>query len=143
VSETTQFSTFKVNDRLYGINVKHVQEITRPMPITKVPLAPGFIHGIINLRGQLATAIGIRELFALESFPADQVVNVVCKMDGVLLSLVVDEIGDVLELKADDFEDVPEVIATGISAFMSGIYKIEGDIISVIDVKKIVEFLNK
>ncbi len=141
---TNQFSTFMVDGRYYGVNVKLVQEITRPMPITKVPLSPVFIHGLINLRGQIATAVGVRELFNLKSAPIDESsVYVVCKCDGLLLSLVVDEIADVLELEDTDFEETPETVKSNVGQFMSGVYKIQNDILSVIDIKKLVDFLNK
>ena len=64
--ESRQFSTFFIGDRMYGIDVKTVQEITKSMPMTRVPLSPGYVHGLINLRGQLATAIGLRDLFATD-----------------------------------------------------------------------------
>lgn len=138
-----QFSTFRVDGRLYGVNVKLVQEITRPMPITKVPLAPNYIHGLINLRGQIVTALGIRELFALPASGNQSSINVVCKSEGLLLSLIADEVGDVLELDYKDFEELPETISTQVSQFMTGVYKIPNEILSVIDIKKITDFLNK
>ncbi|MGE3609338.1 MAG: chemotaxis protein CheW [Bacteriovoracaceae bacterium] len=140
---SNQFSTFRVDGRLYGVNVKLVQEITKPMPITKVPLAPDFIHGLINLRGQIVTAIGVRELFELSKENSEKSINVVCKSDGLLLSLIADEIGDVLELEDKDFEELPETVSMGVSRFLSGVYKIPNEILSVVDIKKILEFLNK
>lgn len=143
MSDANQFSTFRVDGRFYGVNVKLVQEITKSMAVTKVPMAPNYIHGLINLRGQIATAIGIRELFALKESSEVIPVNVVCKCEGLLLSLVVDEIGDVLELDEKDFEDAPETIPSEVARFMTGVYKVQNDILSVIDVKKIVDFLNQ
>ena len=61
-----QFSTFSVSGRLYGIDVKKVQEIVRPLPMTTIPLAQDYVVGLINLRGQVATAISIHKLFGLE-----------------------------------------------------------------------------
>jgi purine-binding chemotaxis protein CheW len=140
-----QFSTFKVDGRYYGVNVTLVQEVTMQMPITRVPLAPNFIHGLINLRGQIATAVGIRELFGLGAGKEEgpPTVNVVCKCDGLLLSLVVDEISDVLELEDADFEETPETVATSVGQFLTGVYKVQNNILSVVDIKKIVEFINK
>lgn len=141
---STQFSSFKIDGRLYGINVKLVQEITMAMPVTKVPLAPKYIHGLINLRGQIATAVGLRELFELPSeSEKKEVVNVVCKSEGLLLSLVVDEIGDVLEVDENQFETTPDTISGGVAQFMSGVYKLPTTLLSVIDARKIVEFLNR
>lgn len=139
-----QFSTFFISGRWYGIDVMSVQEITKTMSITKVPLAPQFVHGLINLRGQIATAIGLRELFEIpDAAPAADPMNVVCKEDGMLISLIVDQIGDVIEVEDGTFEPVPETITHGVSRFMGGVYKLPSDLLSIIDTKKIIEYLNK
>lgn len=141
---TNQFSTFYVDHKLYGINVKMVQEITKAMPVTPVPLSPHFIHGLINLRGQIATAIGVRELFKLKPAGADESkINVVCKSDGLLLSLVVDEVGDVLELDDNLYEPTPDTVNIQVGQFMTGVYKLQNNLLSVIDIQKIIVFLNQ
>ncbi len=141
---TRQFSTFFVSDRLYGIDVMSVQEITKMMNATKVPLAPTFVHGLINLRGQIATAVGLRELFDLrDSTRSAEPMNVVCKGEGMLLSLLVDQIGDVIEVDDSNFETTPETITPSVGRFMQGVYKIPGSLLSIIEVKKIVDVLNK
>ena len=141
-----QFSTFLVSDRLYGIDVMSVQEITKLISATKVPLAPSFVHGLINLRGQIATAVGLRELFELSdttSANSIEPMNVVCKGEGMLLSLLVDQIGDVIEVDEKNFEATPDTITPSVGRFMQGVYKIPGSLLSIIDVKKIVDVLNK
>lgn len=139
---SNQFSTFWVDDRLYGVNIKTVQEITKSMNVTQVPLAPGFIKGLINLRGQIATAVGLRELFEIEQNPGSGKINVVCKSESYLLALVVDEVGDVLELEDKLFEQTPETVSMGVSRFMSGVYKLPNNLLSVIDIQKIIDYLN-
>lgn len=141
---SSQFSTFTIDDKLYGINVKMVQEITKAMPITPVPLAPFYVHGLINLRGQIATAVGLRELFSLKSAEIGQSkINVVCKTEGLLLSLIVDEVGDVLELEESQFEATPDTVNHNVSKFMTGVYKLPNNLLSVIDIQKLVLFLNQ
>lgn len=137
-----QFSTFFVAGRLYGIDVTRVQEVVRPMPMTPIPLAPDFVTGLINLRGQVATAIGLRPLFGLRENPPEFFMNVVCKIDGFLISLQVDEIGDVIEVSSRDFEQTPQTVPTDIRRFMTGIYKISGSLLSIVDIQKINMFLN-
>ena len=87
-----QFSTFYIADRLYGIDVTQVQEIVKPMAMTKIPLSPDYVRGLINLRGQVATAIGLRELFGISEAPPEFFMNVVCRLDGSLMSFHVDKI---------------------------------------------------
>ncbi len=139
-----QFSTFYINHQLYGIDVSVVQEITKPMPITEVPLAPEWIKGLINLRGQIATAIGLRELFHLQSAEdLKKGVNVVCKADGILMALLVDEVGDVLEVTEDLFESTPEVMDPVVKEFLEGVFKLPDHILSIIDTKKLIHYLNQ
>jgi purine-binding chemotaxis protein CheW len=140
---TRQFSTFFIGDRLYGIDVMRVQEITRALPMARVPLAPKFVHGLINLRGQISTAIGLRELFEIpDQSPAEQM-NVVCKLNDVLVSFLVDRIGDVMELDLKDFETAPETMPEGVRKFVEGVFKTPGTLLSVIDVNKIADFFFK
>jgi purine-binding chemotaxis protein CheW len=141
-AKSSQFSTFYIADRLYGIDVTRVQEVVRPMPITPIPLAPEYVTGLINLRGQVATAIGLRQLFGLKNNPPDQFMNVVCRIDGSLISLQTDEIGDVIEVMMTDFEPTPQTVPGDVRRFMSGIYKISGALLSVIDIERISKFLN-
>ena len=140
--ESKQFSTFYVNNRLYGIDVMKVQEIVKSMPITKIPLAPQHVYGLINLRGQIATAIGLRELFGLEENKTDEQFNVVCQLDGVLISFLVDKIGDVLEVEDKDFENVPDNVSDAMRHFMKGVYKTSGQILSILEVDQVMKALN-
>ena len=142
-SQTRQYSTFYVADRLFGIDVIQVQEVARPLPITRIYLAPKHVKGLINLRGQIATAIGLRELFGLESDDSCEKMSVVCKCEGTLLSLLVDRIGDVIEVSDDVFEPSPETIDEPIRRFMQGVYKIPDSILSVIEINKLTSVLNK
>lgn len=142
-SATRQFSTFYIADRLYGIDVTQVQEVTRPMQLTMIRLAPHFIKGLINLRGQIATAIGLRELFGLSGGENEEKMTVVCRIDGSLLSLLVDRIGDVMEVSGEAFEPPPDTLDPSIRRFMSGVYKTPNSILSVITVDSIYQELNK
>jgi purine-binding chemotaxis protein CheW len=141
--ETRQFSTFYLDRLLYGIDVMKVQEITKALPITRVPLAPAYIKGLINLRGQISTAIQLSDLFGLnEKIPEDQM-NVVCKISDVLVSFLVDQIGDVMELDSNQFEPAPDTMPDNVRQYIEGVYKIPGNLLSVIDVDRIVESISK
>lgn len=142
-SSTKQYSTFYIGERLYGIDVMQVQEVTRTLPITRIPLSPNYVKGLINLRGQIATAIGLRNLFELSDAANETQMNVVCRMDGVLLSFLVDKIGDVVEVDESSFEPPPDTIPESVKRFMHGVYKTAGPILSIIEVDKITTALNK
>lgn len=141
--EFIQFSTFYIADQLYGIEVTRVQEVVRPLPMTKIPLGQKYVNGLINLRGQVATAIGVRDLFEMEDPEKHTHMNVVCKCDNHLISLLVDDIGDVIEVSKKNFETCPQTISTNVRRFMAGVYQINTSILNILDVEKISKFLSK
>ena len=137
-----KFTTFFVGGRYFGIDVMQVQEITKSLTITQVPRSPGYVRGLMNLRGQLATAIDLRHLFEISDQASDDPMNVVCRSEGVLLSFLVDNIGDVIEVDGETYEDTPDTVAETIRQFMSGVYKTNTELMSVVDVIKVMDFLN-
>lgn len=140
---TAQFTTFHIGENLYGIEVMRVQEVTGNLPTISVPLAPKFVRGLINLRGQIATAIGLRELFGISTQKIGNEVSVVCKIEGNLVSLLVDSIGDVMEIPESQFEPPPAVVPPGVKKFLKGVYKTEGSILSVVDLEELSKELSQ
>ncbi|RZA07597.1 MAG: chemotaxis protein CheW [Proteobacteria bacterium] len=138
-----QLATFHVADRFYGIDVIQVQEIAKALPLTPIHLSAPYVAGLINLRGQIATAIDLRKLFQLANAPAGEKMSVICKLEGGLVSLLVDEIGDVLELAESDFEPTPETVPEATRRFLSGVYKTPHSILSIIDISNLSTFLSK
>src|SRR5208337_5408307 len=101
-----QFCTFSVADLCLAIDVLEVQEVIRYQEMTRVPLVPKVVRGLINLRGQIVTAIDLRLRLGMTERPADQLpMNVVVRTDDGALSLLVDEIGDVIEVEEKTFEE--------------------------------------
>lgn len=142
-SEPIQVSTFIVAGRLYGIDVTKVQEIVRPNKLTMVPHAPHFVRGLLNLRGQVATAIGLRELFGLEVDKNVQSMCVVCRVGSSLLSLLVDDISDVMKVDQSTFEKPPPTIQSNVRQFMSGVCQLEQSLLSLLDVERILAHLSQ
>jgi purine-binding chemotaxis protein CheW len=142
-SSSRQYSTFTVDGRLYGIDVMKVQEVTKPLEVTLMRTAPPCIKGLINLRGQIATAIGLRELFGLTVDNSTEKMTVVCKVEDVLLSLLVDKIGDVVEVSETNFEPSPQTIPGNIRVFMQGVYKTDDAILSIVSLDSILKELDK
>jgi len=143
MNQGKQFSTFYIDGRLYGIDVMKVQEVTKPMQVTSMRTAPPFIKGLINLRGQIATAIDLRELFGLNPDSSTEKMTVVCRLEDVLISLLVDNIGDVIETVDQNFETSPLTITPKIRSFMQGIYKTDDAILSIINLDNILIELDK
>ena len=107
--------------------------------MTRVPLASGMVRGLINLRGQIVTAIDVRARFGLPRLSdAREPMNVVlCAGDGVV-SLLVDEIGDVLEVHDADLERPPETLPAVFRDVVIGVYKLEQRLLLMLDVDRIV-----
>jgi purine-binding chemotaxis protein CheW len=133
-----QFSTFSVADHFFGIEVVSVQEVIRHQEMTPVPLAPPEISGLINLRGQIVTAIDLRRRLALPDRDAGRLpMNVVVRTDDASVSLLVDEIGDVLEVDEDTFERPPETLEGVARSLIRGAYKLEGRLLLVLDTERV------
>src|SRR5262245_4459052 len=124
MSEERQFCTFFLDRLFFGIEVHKVQEVIRYQEMTRVPLAFSAISGLINLRGQIVTAIDLRRRLGLRERPADQLpMNVVVCTDDGAVSLLVDEIEDVLEVSENSFERPPETINSRSRDLIRGVYK--------------------
>ncbi|MGZ3786228.1 MAG: chemotaxis protein CheW [Bdellovibrio sp.] len=134
-----QLTTFQVGGLFYGLDVMEVQEITNPMPIAAVPKAPLYIKGLVNLRGQIATAISLGELFKDNKKSDREQMTVVCRVDGELFSFLVDSIGEVIVVNQDSFEPTPDSNRGEARKFMKGVYKTPQGIISLLDVGLIVK----
>ena len=94
-----QFSTFFVADLFFGVDVLCVQEVLRFQQMTRVPQAPEVIEGLINLRGQIVTAIDMRRRLRLPPRAGEKTpMNMVVRTEDGAVSLLVDEIGDVLDV---------------------------------------------
>src|SRR5271169_2039739 len=108
MSQTSHFCTFYLDKLLFGVELRGVQEVIRALDMTRVPLAPAVVRGLINLRGQIVTAVDLRRRLELEPGPAGMLaMNVVVRSQDGAVSLLVDEIGDVVEVEEDTFEPPP------------------------------------
>lgn len=137
-----QLTTFHVGGELFGIEVLKVQEVTGQPNVIAVPLAPQFVRGLINLRGQIATALELGVLFGKNFEQNSEKMSVVCKIDGNLVSLIVDSIGEVVELESTQFEPTPDTMPMNIRRYVKGIYKMKGVLLSVIDLESIAKELS-
>src|SRR5580704_6462377 len=127
-----QFSTFFVADLFFGVDVLRVQEVLRYQPMTRVPQAPEVIEGLINLRGQIVTAIDMRRKLKLPPRPTEQVpMNVVVRTQDGPVSLLVDEIGDVLDVEAATYEQPPDNLEAAARELITGVYKLKGRLLLV------------
>ncbi|MEM6930480.1 MAG: chemotaxis protein CheW, partial [Myxococcota bacterium] len=110
-STLTQLCTFHVDDLLFAIEVVRIQEVIRFEQITQVPLSSPMVRGLINLRGQIVTAVDLRSRLDLEEATDEAPpMNVVIRLEEGLISIIVDDIGDVLEVDESAFEHAPPTL---------------------------------
>lgn len=141
ISEKKQFCTFYLGDLFFGINVLDVQEIIKFQDMTTVPLSPSVVEGLINLRGQIVTAIDMRRRLDLPERSSDsEPINIIIRTeDDSTASLLVDDIGDVLEVSEDDFERPPETLKGTAHDLIEGAYKLENRLLLVLNTTRTLE----
>ena len=138
-SRTRQFATFFIDKLMFGVEVLHVQEVLRYQEMTRVLLAPEVIEGLINLRGQIVMAIDMRRRLELPPREAGRMpMNMIVRSDDGAVSLLVDEIGDVLDVDESVFERPPDNITPVTRELTQGVYKLKDRLLLVLDVKRAV-----
>jgi purine-binding chemotaxis protein CheW len=138
VAEKKQFATCLVDDLFFGIEVERVQEVTKGLDVTPVPLAPPQVRGLLNLRGQIVTAIDLRCCLQLTERPADESrVHMILDAGEGAVSLLVDDVGGVLEVDEDDFELPPETLRGRSRELIRGAYKLDESLLLVLDTDRI------
>jgi len=139
MSDEKQFCTFKLDQYLFGVSVLDVQEVFRYQEMTTVPLAPSAISGLINLRGQIITAIDLRCVINLPEREEEEMpMNVVVRVAEDVVSLLVDEIGDVMEVDQDLYEPPPENLHGPLRELVKGVYKLDTRLLLILDTEKVV-----
>ena len=138
MSNSRQYATFYLDREYLGVDVLKVQEVLRTQAMTPVPRSPAYVAGLINLRGQIVTALDLRRRLGMEDRGPDQEpMNVIVRTEGGPISLLVDEIGDVLEVPADSLEPPPENLSGPVSAYIGGVHKMQSGLLAVLEVEKL------
>lgn len=133
-SGAKQYATFFVDGFFFGIEVLQVQEVLRYQEMTRVPLAPGVVEGLINLRGQIVTAIDMRRRLGLRPRPQDMLpMSMVVRTPEGAVSMLVDEIGDVLEVDSETFEQPPDNLEGVARELIRGVHKLKDRLLLVLD----------
>jgi purine-binding chemotaxis protein CheW len=136
-TDSRQLCTFVVAGRHFGVEVSKMREVLKAQTLTRVPLAPKQVRGLINLRGQIVTAIDLRERLGMppgNDAPASM--NVIVQGEDGLVSLLVDEIGDVIDVFGKDVELPSEMVSGVARDLICGVYKLPDKLLLMLDVDK-------
>lgn len=136
--ELLQLVTFSIGEDEFGVNILKVQEIIRTMEITKVPRAPDFVDGVINLRGKVIPIIDLRNRFGLNAKPEDKDTRIiVTEINSVIVGFVVDAVSEVLRIPAGTVEPPPPVVAGVDSDYISAVGKINDRLMIMLDLDRL------
>lgn len=138
-----QFCTFFLQDQCFGVPVEQVQEVIRYQEMTRVPLGPDVVRGLINLRGQIVMAIDLRRRFGMQERGESELpMNVVVRTEDGAVSFLVDEIGDVIEVQRDTLEAPPETLRGPTRGMLTGVYKLPNQLLLELNIASAVAIAN-
>jgi purine-binding chemotaxis protein CheW len=136
--ELMQLVTFSIGEEEFGVDILKVQEIIRTMEITKVPKAPAFVEGVINLRGKVIPIIDLRRRFGLATRDHDKNTRIiVIEINNMIVGFVVDSVSEVLRIPASTVEPPPPVVAGLESEYISGVGKLEDRLLILLDLDRL------
>lgn len=140
-AEQRRYSTFYVGGLYFGVDVLDVQEVLKHQEMTPVPKAEGVVTGLINLRGQIVTAYDMRQRLGVTTAETGKPpMNFVIRTEDGAVSLLVDEIGDVIQVRQEDFEPPPKTVSEVAREVIEGVYKLEGRLLLVLSTKRVLQF---
>ena len=142
-SAERQLCTCRVGPLLIGIEVLDIQEVLYHSEHTPIPRAAEAVTGLINLRGQIATAIDLRLRLGVEPRPDSELIHVVVRYRGEPVSLLVDEVGDVIDVDDAIYEPPPDNVDHTARELLTGAYKLDGELLLTIDVDKAIATSNR
>lgn len=136
---TNKYVVFKLDGEEYGIDILRVKEIKEMLRITRVPKAPSFVRGVVNLRGEVIPVIDLRKKFNLQE-SADTESNriIIVTVDEITIGLIIDTSSEVLEIDKELIEEPPMAVSSIDHSYILGIGKVNDRLIILLDVAKIV-----
>lgn len=138
MEDIRQFVVFKLGEEEYAVDIMQVNTIERMMPITRVPKAPEFVEGVINLRGEIIPVIDLKKRFSLapSEITADTRIIIVM-LEDLTVGMIVDSATEVVQLPHDSIEPPPSVGGSVSSDFLEGVGKIRDRLLIILNLEKI------
>ena len=143
LNELIQLVSFRLGQEEFGIDILKVQEINRMVEITRVPQAPHYCEGVINLRGKVIPVIDLRLKFGLASKERDKDTRiVVCDVAGFQIGMIVDAVHEVLRIPGSAIEDIPTIVTSVGQDYIRGVAKLNDRLLMFLDVAKVADEVN-
>jgi len=135
-----QFVEFKLGEEEYGVDILQVKTIERMMPITRVPKAPSFVEGVINLRGEIVPVIDLKKKFDLaQSQITDNTRIIIVTLEDITVGMIVDSATEVIQLPQEAIEPAPSITGGIDSNFLDGVGKIDGQLLILLNLSKVLK----
>ncbi|SPD72791.1 CheW protein [uncultured Desulfobacterium sp.] len=135
---TLELATFYVGEALCGMNILKIQEINKLMEMTRVPQAPAYVMGILNLRGQIVTIVDLAKKLGLPSTElTEKSRNIIVNSKGEHIGLMTSRISDVVQAGSDKIEAPPANIGGVQGKYFTGVYKTENSLVGILDVESV------
>jgi len=139
MAKVQQIVGFRVGKENFGVPIGIVHEIVRMMDITEIPDSPTYIEGVINLRGKIIPVVDLRKRFAEEIQPNRRNRIMVAELDGHQVGLVVDAANEVMKVNSELIEPPPNIFEQGELNYVTGVGKLDGKLVIMIDLAKIMQ----
>ncbi len=137
-SKILQLVTFKLDNEEFGVDILKVQEINKMIDITRIPNAPAYVEGVINLRGKIIPIVDLRKRLGFESRASDKSTRIiVVELDGMVLGFIVDSVSEVLRISENTVEPPPALVSGIESEYIEGVGKLENRLLILLELKKV------
>jgi purine-binding chemotaxis protein CheW len=135
---TLQWVVFSINGDDFGVDISQVNIIERPVEIFKIPNAPGYVEGLINLRGKVYTVFNLRKKFGLETKPTDDNTKIIMVNTATsTVGIVVDEVKEIIKVEDKNIESAPEIIGSAKGKFVTSVAKIDDKIVMLLNLDNV------
>jgi purine-binding chemotaxis protein CheW len=134
--QSLQLVTFHLGNEEFGIDIKKVQEINRMIEITRIPNAPVFVEGVVNLRGKIIPIVSLRKKLGFEQTECDKSTRImVVEVEGKILGFIVDSVSEVLRIDDPKMEEAPSITGQTSAAYIEGVINLTDRILILLDLK--------
>ncbi len=136
MDQTVQLVTFRIGNEEFAVDIRKVQEINKTIKITKIPNAPSYVEGVVNLRGKIIPIVSLRRKLGLDQAAYDKTTRImVADVQGQVLGFVVDSVSEVLRIHDPKIEPAPGITNGSNSSYVEGVINLEDRILMLLDLE--------